>query len=216
MKIIFIISIIIPLCSCANKLIVSGDFPTPLIQPMPYSVGIHYSPNFNNYIYEENAEDRDKWIIHNGSAQTKQFNNVLTAMFDNVQIIENLPNINLPSNNDLIIVPYIHDFQYTMPRETKIKVYEVWLKYQIKILNSNGEVIADWVLTSYGKTPSAFLQSDEEAMNQAVIMSLRDAGISLSLKFENIPEIRRWLSNNTHTDNPTIGKITNLRSGDKL
>ena len=37
------------------------------------------------------------------------------------------------------------------------------------------ERLAAWPITAYGKTPTAFLQTDEEAVNLAAVVALRDA-----------------------------------------
>ena len=53
--------------------------------------------------------------------------------------------------------------------------------------------IGHWQFTAYGKTPTAFLTSDEEAIRAATIVSLRDAGASLVSGLERDPRLREWL-----------------------
>jgi len=48
-------------------------------------------------------------------------------------------------------------------------------------------------MTSYGKTPTAFLQSDEEAVNLAAVMALRDAGAHFVTSFARVPAVSDWL-----------------------
>lgn len=182
------------LTACTSKLTVKGSFPPPLIAPLPYSTSVYYHDEFKNYTYKEIGKDRDKWIIKSGKAQIEQFDNIFYSLFEEVNYLSQPPNDDKPIATDLVIIPSVYQFQYTMPRETKVKIYEVWLKYSIRVQDGTGKMIADWVMTSYGKTPSAFLQSDEEAMNQAVVMALRDAGINLALGFSNVPEIKRWIA----------------------
>lgn len=181
------------LSGCTSTLLVEGDFPSPLVDKVPLSVGVHYAPEFKQYEYVEQAEDRSKWIIIIGEAQREMFDTVLAGMFNRVTAITELPAGGSTGGMDVVISPLVDEFQYTLPQETKIKVYEIWLKYNVRVYHPDGSLLADWILTAYGKTPEGFMQSDESALNQAVVVALRDAGANLSLNFTRVPEIRAWL-----------------------
>ena len=56
------------------------------------------------------------------------------------------------------------------------------------------QYFADWTLTAYGKTPTAFLQSDEEAVNLAAVVALRDAGANFATSFTRVPDIATWMT----------------------
>ena len=75
---------------------------------------------------------------------------------------------------DAIFEPIIEEFQLALPTKTKLDVYEIWIKYNMRLMTADGDYIADWVLTSYGKTPSESLRSVEAAINAAAIVALRD------------------------------------------
>ena len=60
-------------------------------------------------------------------------------------------------------------------------------------MTAEGDYIADWVLTSYGKTPTESLRSAEAAINAAAVVALRDLASSFSLSFTQVPEVRDWL-----------------------
>lgn len=183
------------LTGCTHTLIVDGRFPSPLVPELPYTLGVLYPVEFTDYRYVEESEDRAKWIIDMGEAQTDLFNAVLPGMFNQVKELEQLPGQGAAAPGvDLVIKPTVEELQYTLPSETKIKVYEIWLKYNVQVFDPNGGLIADWILTAYGKTPTGFMQSDEAALNQAVVVALRDAGANLSLNFAKVPEVRAWLA----------------------
>jgi hypothetical protein len=55
------------------------------------------------------------------------------------------------------------------------------------------ERLAAWPITAYGKTPTAFLQTDEEAVNLAAVVALRDAGAHFVTTFGAAPEVAGWL-----------------------
>lgn len=181
--------------ACTHTLIVDGNFPSPLVSELPYTVGVHFPEEFQAYRYEEQSEDRAKWIIDMGEAQTDMFATVLPGMFSEVIELDSVPgDAGATPEVDIVIKPTVQELQYTLPSETKVKVYEIWLKYNVQVFDAEGALIADWILTAYGKTPDGFLQSDEAALNQAVVVALRDAGANLSLNFARVPEVRAWLA----------------------
>jgi len=185
-------AITILLNACTNSLVVEGKFPSPLTDTLPLTLGIYYDDDFRDYVYEEKSKGRSKWIIESGQAQIDLFTAVLPRIFNQVIPIDALPPQN-PTTADLILSPAIDEFQYAIPSETKVKVFEVWIKFNLRVYDKSGQLVADWILPAYGKTPSAFLKSKEEAMNEAVVVALRDLGASLSLGFADVPEIKAWL-----------------------
>lgn len=191
-KSVWFLLITVVLTGCTNSLVVEGNFPSPLVDKLPLTLGIHYTDAFRSHIYHEDSKDRSKWEINSGNAQVELFSSVLPPMFESVIEIDAVP----PSTDqhlDLILFPIINDFQYSIPRETKVNVFEVWFKFNLRVYDSHGKLIADWILPAYGKTPSAFLKSKEDAMNEAIVVALRDMGASFSIGFPHVPEIRAWL-----------------------
>ena len=47
------------------------------------------------------------------------------------------------------------------------------MRYRFELVTPDGTPIAEWTMTSYGKTPTAMLQSDQQAVNLAAVMALR-------------------------------------------
>jgi len=182
----------ITLVGCSNTLEVTGDFPRPVITTLPLTVGVVYDQQFQTYRYVEQEEERSDWNIGIGKAQMQLFNAVLPAMFDQVIGVEQVSGAN-ENSVDLFFAPSIEEFQFNVPTETKIKMYEVWIKYNMKVHDAQGSLIADWIITAYGKTPSAFMKSDNDALNEAMLIALRDVGAGLSLRFRHVPEINAWL-----------------------
>jgi hypothetical protein len=58
----------------------------------------------------------------------------------------------------------------------------------------DGAPIADWTMPAYGKTPTAFMQSDEGAVRLAAIVALRDAGAHFASSFTRVPDVAHWLA----------------------
>ena len=57
-----------------------------------------------------------------------------------------------------------------------------------------GDPIAEWTMPAYGKTPTAFMQSDEGAVRLAAIVALRDAGAHFATTFTRVPQVEAWLN----------------------
>jgi len=190
------------LSGCSKALVVSGVFPKPLVQPMALSASAFYSSELRQHSYIEASKDRRKWTIQTGQAQYDFFETLLPALFENWQIIQQDPRaagesaFNISDDIDLVIRPDLKDFQYSLPTESRSKVFEVWMKYNMQVFKSDGELLADWYISAYGKTPSAFMQSDTDAMNAAVVVALRDLGANLSINFKQVPELKSWLEHN--------------------
>jgi len=94
---------------------------------------------------------------------------------------------------DAILVPHIDELQYAIPLHTNVKVYEIWLRYRFELMLNHGDEIANWTMTSYGKTPTAFMRSDTGAVNLAAVMALRDAGANFATNFARVPDVQNWL-----------------------
>lgn len=194
-----LLTLLLALCGCSNSLKVSGHFPAPLVSPLPQTIGVVYDDDFRSYVYTEAQTDRSKWVIDSGAAQVQLFNKVLQGMFVQAREVDNLPTPQAPAATDLVLYPKLTDFQYSVPRETRFNIYEVWLKYNLSLYTAQGVLLADWVITAYGKTPSAFMQSEEDAMNAAVVVALRDLGANLALNTSRVPEIHAWIADRTRS-----------------
>jgi hypothetical protein len=94
---------------------------------------------------------------------------------------------------DGVLIPHVEELQYTIPTHTNVKVYEIWMRYRFELVTVGGDPIAEWTMTAYGKTPTAFLQSDQAAVNLAAVVALRDAGANFATHFTRVPEVRQWL-----------------------
>ncbi|SFB99187.1 hypothetical protein [Pseudoalteromonas denitrificans] len=190
-----ILTLLFLVLGCKSTLTVKGDFPTPVVNKLPFTLGVIYDNKFKDYQYSEVDEKREEWEISVGDAQLQLFKTVLPAMFSNVIDVSDF---NSTENNsiDIFFKPSIDELQYNVPAETKLNMFEVWIKYNMKVYDNNGQLLADWILTAYGKTPTAFMKSQESALNEAMVIALRDAGAGLTLKFSHIPEINTWLLKN--------------------
>ncbi|HAS49853.1 MAG TPA: hypothetical protein DCS33_11330 [Gammaproteobacteria bacterium] len=192
----FVVLAAISLSACGvNNVVIEGSFPTPNISPLPLSVAVFYDPALTEFAYIEYSETgAEEYNIASGQSHVELFNAVLPAMFDEVVVVGSLEEAEV-LGVDAIFAPLIEEFQLALPSKTKLDVYEVWIKYNMRLMAADGEYIADWVLTSYGKTPTESMRSAESAINDAAVVALRDLASSFSLSFTQVPEVRDWLNN---------------------
>ena len=190
---ISIISCFLISCGVSN-LVIQGSFPTPNINKIPLSVAVYYDDALRAFSYMEYSETgREEINIESGESHIRLFNAVLPAMFERVIEVEGFDDPNV-QDVDAVFAPVIEEFQLALPEKTKLEVYEVWIKYNMRILNPSGVSLADWVVTSYGKTPTETFLSVEDGINDAAIVALRDLASSFSLNFTRVPEVQDWLS----------------------
>ncbi|MEZ5569784.1 MAG: hypothetical protein R3E54_15840 [Halioglobus sp.] len=176
---------------------VQGEFPRPLMTPLPVTLGVWYDEAFSQHEFHDEAGSRGEssWIVTTGEAQVLMWNTLLGGMFRTLVPMQGKPGPGqLNPVVDGVLIPHVEELQYAIPAHTSVKVYEIWMRYRFELVTTGGKPIAEWTMTSYGKTPTAFLQSDQQAVNLAAVMALRDAGANFALSFPRVPEVRQWLA----------------------
>jgi len=190
---IFMVALYLTACGVSN-VVIEGNFPTPNINKLPLNVAVYYDPALTEFAYIEYSETgSEEYNIASGQSHIELFNTVLPAMFDKVVVVDSIEEAGA-LGVDAIFAPNIEEFQLALPAKTKLDVYEIWIKYNMRLMTADGDYIADWVLTSYGKTPTESLRSTEAAINAAAIVALRDLASSFSLSFSQVPEVKDWLT----------------------
>lgn len=194
-KRLLVVLAVLSLTACGvNNVVIQGSFPTPNINKLPLSVAVYYDPALTEFAYIEYSETgNEEYNIASGQSHIELFNAVLPAMFDGVVVVDSIEQAEA-QGVDAVFAPVIEEFQLALPSKTKLDVYEIWIKYNMRLMTAEGDYIADWVLTSYGKTPTESLRSVEAAINEAAVVALRDLASSFSLSFTQVPEVRDWLN----------------------
>jgi hypothetical protein len=227
--------------------IVEGNFPEPLLDPLPITMGVIYPPAFAQHEFFDEAKGRadSDWLVKTGEAQVAFWDTLLGGLFQEVVHINSWETVQSEGDRiDGVLIPSIAELQYTVPTHTNVKIYEIWMRYEFRLADiaaihqqDDGALsfkpddrLAQWPITAYGKTPTAFLQSDEEAVNLAAVVALRDAGAHFITTFGRTPEVAAWLdglsprqgSSETvsieappATSNPTAGAVTDTGADGK-
>lgn len=180
----------------ANKVVVQGKFPPPLMTPLPLAIGVWFPEEFRNHEFTDMAKNprESSWVVQTGEAQVQMWNTLWGGMFQNFEQMRAAPEPDaLNQVVDAVLIPHVAELQYAIPTQTHVKVYEIWMRYRFELVTLSGEPIAEWMMTAYGKTPTAFMRSDKAAVNLAAIMALRDAGANFVTSFTRVPELSDWL-----------------------
>ena len=178
------------LASCSSTAIVEIDtsFPAVLSQPKVLSAVIVFDDEFVSYVGKPN----ENTSVSIGKAQVDLLKNAFSGLFTTIELESSIDNLNTDSG--IIITPSVQQIQVSTPSEHYLIVFEVWIKYNLKIETADGRLIANWFMPAYGKTPDVFMSSKEKAIEQATIIALRDAGAKLLLDFYRIPALNQWLA----------------------
>ena len=176
------------LSACATRVEVAGHFPPALTHQLPIHALVVFKPAFANHRFQS-TEGQDVSIAV-GQVQVELFTGLADSLFTRSTTTDSMPS---KTKADLILIPNVEDVQISIPSKSQLKVYEVWIKYNLQVFDNTGEPLADWIMTAYGKTPTRFLKSDTEALHQASIVAMRDAGAHFITGFARVPEIQQWL-----------------------
>tara|TARA_R110002110_G_scaffold405241_1_gene624257 strand:+ start:93114 stop:93773 length:660 start_codon:yes stop_codon:yes gene_type:complete len=192
-----VIALLCLLAACGpTEVKVEGNFPRPLMEPLPLKMGIWYDDEFSTHEFFDEAKSRreSSWIVKTGEAQVQMWDTLLDGMFVELVPMNGKPGPGqMNPSVDAVLIPHVDELQYAIPAHTNVKVYEIWMRYRFELVTASGKPITEWTMTSYGKTPTAFLQSDQAAVNLAAVMALRDAGANFATSFLQVPGVAQWL-----------------------
>ena len=176
---------------CTSAVVVASEFPTPLVEPLPISVGLFYEPKLRNFIHAEALPRSSTWTIDLGDANLAMLDPLYRTMFTSTREIEDLP----PSpaedaSIDAVLTSTLEDFQFDVPRASRDEFVEVWLQYRLRLLE-DGNLISEWLVNGYGK--AEIDGNREDAVHRASIVAMREAGARISTEFSQQPNVKNWL-----------------------
>ena len=174
-------------CSTSAQVQIDSSFPTVVSKPKAVRAAIVFNDDFKTYVATPNRTTS----IDLGSAQTELLSNAFAGLFRDVEFVSTAADVTL--ENALVITPSVQEVQVSTPSDTYLNVYEVWIKYSLDIQTASGDQVDSWFMPAYGKTPDSFMLSKTNAIEEATIIALRDAGAKLMLDFYRIPSVYNWL-----------------------
>ncbi len=202
------------LCAgCKGGAAVTVDIrvPRPLVEPVDVTMGVYFDETLKSYVHEEELDDHGAYRIDIGASQAPVFAQVFEAMFRSVApvrfgddgapaSVDGAPasvDGGMAPALDGVLAPRIEEVQFAIPAQTGGEFYEVWIRYQIRLLAADGKPLAEWPLIGYGKANKAnygAIDQKAAALNEATIWALRDAAALLSFQFQEQAEVQDWLA----------------------
>ena len=178
------------LCACAQTVVVETDFPSPLIEPLPLTVGLHYDSALTDYRYTEELTSNGSWTFTLGEANTKLFDGALTSLFEQTVRVDAAGGTGDPYDGlNAVIEPILEAFEFSLPSQSRSEQYSVWIRYRLNIYEPDGTLVTGWPISAYGQSDARTF-GKSAAMEQAAINALRDAYASIVIGFAKQPKIK--------------------------
>lgn len=185
---------------CSGSVTVQEAFPVPLVEPMPLRVAVHYPPALAEFTYKEDAAAERDWTVQLGAANVRMFDAVFNGLFAITQRVSSVESAaqEMPGL-DAVIAPAVDTFELSVPSQSATDQFAVWIRYNIDVYDPNGQLIVRWPIAAYGQSGTGGL-SDEEAMERATVLALRDAAATIAVNFAKQPKIRENLLKENRQD----------------
>ncbi len=203
-------------CAGATVEFEESAFPTPLVEVTDIDMGLVLDEELTSYLHVEEIEMYGAWEVKLGLVQPLLFRNVLGAMFLSVTEVESATEVH--PDLDAVLVPSIIGFQISIPAQTSSDLYEVWIKYRLRLYDNKGELIVEWEFPAYGRANREdyrlLSDKDEPALEDATMTALRDAAAEISLRFRDRPELKAWLAAHEAEATLTTGAVPEVEVDD--
>lgn len=158
-------------------------FPQPLVKTLPMHVGLRISPEMYAFSHEEEVLGRETWKVDMGEANAKMFEQLFGHMFNRVTLIDEAADAT-DIGLDALVETSIDAFEFSVPEQTQNNAYSIWIRYRLKVYDDEGEMIANWPVSAYGRSESGGLGSGDDSLEKAAILAMRDAAALMILRFD--------------------------------
>ena len=171
------------LLGCGSNVVMDPPtIPTPLIEKIPANVGLRMPANFQDFVHEEEIIGREQWSIDLNNSNAALFEQLFGYMFEEVKVLgpdDDAQNMNL----DALIEPSIDAFEFSVPNQSKTESFAVWIRYRIRVFDDEGDQVANWPVSAYGKSQTESV-SGTQALQRAAILAMRDAAALMIMKLD--------------------------------
>lgn len=196
------------LVGCGSNVVLDPPtIPTPLINKIPASVGLRIPAEFDHFVHEEEIIGREQWSIDLGSSNSVLFKQLFGHMFEEVHILGSEEDAEA-YNFDALIEPSIDAFEFSVPNQSKTEAFAVWIRYRLKVFDHQGDMVANWPVSAYGKSETETM-SGSQALQRAAVLAMRDAAALMIMKLDEatgisrIAEAKVAMSESSMSENPT-------------
>ena len=186
------------------------SIPQPLIDQLQISVAARYPMVFDHFVHEEQVIGKEKWSINLGSSNRLLFTQLFGSMFTDFMVIdENSDASELPI--DALIEPTIDAFEFSVPSQSQTDEFAVWIRYRIKIFDSEGVQVANWPIAAYGKSQASTFGGDE-ALRRAAVLAMRDAAALIIMQMDKSTGISQLRGASARSNSAPPAVISNEES----
>lgn len=200
LKAFYILAIVLT-AGCSRSVDVAAEFPKPLMEPFPLTAGVRYPADLTDFRHVEDPTLEPEWDIRLGNANLMMFRALFAGMFTTVVELDSTTDETGPAPIDFIIEPKLEELEFSSPNQSGTDQYVVWLRYNLKLLMPDGQLISDWRITAYGQEDKRSLgMGSENAMQDAAIKALRDAAANIVVGFHSAPGVRQSVLTTTEAE----------------
>ena len=184
-------SILALLTGCSTSLVVDAVFPTPLVNPLPVRIGILMDEALTAFEHQEKIPQQASYTIQLGNANAAMLGQLFRSMFIATEPVGALPlGADEQVRLDAVLKPELEKFEFDVPLRRTDQFVEVWMQYLLRLYETDGQLIAEWPVTGYGKAEHG---SRGDALNRAAVVAMREIGAVISTEFSEQPQIEYWL-----------------------
>jgi hypothetical protein len=156
---------------CSQNVQVETTFPEPLVQPLPLTVGVHFTEALTHYAYsEELPADNADWTFNIGAANQLLFDTVFSDVFARTVPVAT-PGA---AGVDAVVEPGIEAFEFSLPRHSHSNQYAVWISYTINVYGPDGGLRTQFPVKAYGEVDARRFKGNA-TMRKATVLAMRDA-----------------------------------------
>jgi hypothetical protein len=181
---------LIVLGGCASQVTVNDPtIPDPLVDKIPISVAVRIPDVFQHFVHQEQVIGKEKWSVDLGRSNALLFTKIFQSMFDELTVVDDDTDLG-EAPIDALIEPSIDAFEFSVPSQSQTSAFAVWIRYRIKIFDSEGKQFANWPVSAYGKSQSTTMGGDA-ALKRAAVLAMRDAAALIIMQMDKATNISR-------------------------
>ena len=183
LKFVLVAIIIAAMSGCSTQVSLKDPtIPDPLIDKLPLSVAARFPETFEHFVHEEQVIGKKKWTIDLGRSNSMLFEKLFESMFTEFTVLA--PGAEPQGLGiDALIEPSIDAFEFSVPNQSQTDAFAVWIRYRIKIFDGDGNQVANWPISAYGKSLSKGIGNDD-ALRRAAVLAMRDAAALIILQMD--------------------------------
>ena len=103
-------------------------------------------------------------------------------------------------NTQAVLVPQIKKYGFLTPFVSGLGFYSASIEYELTLYDSRGATIFKWAVVGYGKSEGKVF-AKEEAVEQATLLAIRDAGARIAIEFDKQEAFKSWFGNLEKSEN---------------